>query len=55
MFWNVDDYLDDYPNLKAIPKDIRESASIDGKLYGIPFQKILHVMVLLFGKIGLIN
>lgn len=39
MFWNVESYLDDYPNLKAIPMDIRESASIDGKLYGIPFQK----------------
>ncbi|MFB3159824.1 extracellular solute-binding protein [Neobacillus sp. 179-J 1A1 HS] len=41
MFWNVDDYLDEFPNLKAISKDIRTSASIEGKLYGIPFQKDL--------------
>jgi putative aldouronate transport system substrate-binding protein len=41
MFWNVEDYLDEFPNLKAISKDIRTSASIKGKLYGIPFQKDL--------------
>lgn len=41
MFWNVEDYLDEFPNLKAISKDIRVSASIEGKLYGIPFQKDL--------------
>lgn len=41
MFWNVEDYLDEFPNLKAISKDIRTSASIEGKLYGIPFQKDL--------------
>jgi putative aldouronate transport system substrate-binding protein len=41
MFWNVEDYLDEFPNLKAIPKDIRTSGSIEGKLYGIPFQKDL--------------
>ncbi|MEH7415330.1 extracellular solute-binding protein [Neobacillus drentensis] len=41
MFWNVEDYLDEFPNLKVIPKDIRTSASIEGKLYGVPFQKDL--------------
>lgn len=41
MFWNVEDYIDEFPNLKAISKDIRTSASIEGKLYGIPFQKDL--------------
>ncbi|MGI8384295.1 extracellular solute-binding protein [Robertmurraya sp. P23] len=41
MFWNVEDYLDEYPNLKAISEDTRKSASIEGKLYGIPFQKDL--------------
>ena len=41
MFWNVEDYLDEFPNLKAISKDIRVSASIEGKLYGVPFQKDL--------------
>jgi putative aldouronate transport system substrate-binding protein len=41
MFWNVEEYLDEFPNLKAISKDTRESASIEGQLYGIPFQKDL--------------
>ncbi|HWJ77046.1 MAG TPA: extracellular solute-binding protein [Niallia sp.] len=41
MFWNVEDYLDEFPNLKAISQDVRNSASIEGKLYGIPFQKDL--------------
>jgi putative aldouronate transport system substrate-binding protein len=41
MFWNVEDYLDEYPNLKAISEDTVTSASIEGKLYGIPFQKDL--------------
>jgi putative aldouronate transport system substrate-binding protein len=39
MFWNVEEYLDEYPNLKAISEETRKSASIEGKLYGIPFQK----------------
>lgn len=41
VFWNVEDYLDEFPNLKAISKDIRTSASIEGNLYGVPFQKDL--------------
>ncbi|WP_336989676.1 extracellular solute-binding protein [Bacillus infantis] len=41
MFWNVEEYLDEFPNLKAISQDTRESASIEGKLYGVPFQKDL--------------
>lgn len=41
MFWEVESYLDDYPNLAAISKDTRTSASIGGKLYGVPFQKDL--------------
>jgi putative aldouronate transport system substrate-binding protein len=40
-FWNVEDYLDEFPNLKAISKDKRKSASIEGKLYGVPLQKDL--------------
>ncbi|GIN71861.1 sugar ABC transporter substrate-binding protein [Bacillus sp. J14TS2] len=39
MFWNVEDYLDEFPNLKEISQEIRESASIEGKLYGVPLQK----------------
>ncbi|MBP1043948.1 extracellular solute-binding protein [Vagococcus sp. BWB3-3] len=41
MFWEVEDYLDDYPNLKEISAEMRASASIEGKLYGVPFQKDL--------------
>lgn len=39
VFWEVGPYLDEFPNLKAISQDTRTSASIEGKLYGIPFQK----------------
>jgi len=39
VFWDVGEYLDDYPNLKQISEDRRVAASIEGKLYGIPFQK----------------
>ncbi|MCA1293685.1 extracellular solute-binding protein [Paenibacillus sp. alder61] len=41
MFWDVEPYLDEFPNLASIPEDTRRSASIGGKLYGIPFQKDL--------------
>ena len=39
MFWEVSPYLDEFPNLAAIPQDMRTSASIEGKLYGNPFMK----------------
>ncbi|MEC0167511.1 extracellular solute-binding protein [Paenibacillus graminis] len=39
MFWEVSPYLDEFPNLAAISQDTRTSASIEGKLYGVPFQK----------------
>ncbi|KWX71289.1 extracellular solute-binding protein [Paenibacillus jilunlii] len=39
MFWEVSPYLDEFPNLAAISRDTRTSASIEGKLYGVPFQK----------------
>lgn len=41
MFWEVEPYLDEFPNLAKISEDTRRSASIAGKLYGIPFQKDL--------------
>ncbi|MDO3409678.1 extracellular solute-binding protein [Saccharibacillus sp. CPCC 101409] len=41
LFWEVEPYLNDYPNLAKISEDTRRSASIDGKLYGVPFQKDL--------------
>ncbi|WP_340013116.1 extracellular solute-binding protein [Paenibacillus sp. FSL K6-1318] len=39
VFWEVGPYLDEFPNLKGISQDMRNSASIEGKLYGIPMQK----------------
>lgn len=41
MFWEVSPYLDEFPNLAKISQDTRTSASIAGKLYGVPFQKSL--------------
>ncbi|CAM4268751.1 extracellular solute-binding protein [Paenibacillus tarimensis] len=39
VFWEVGPYLDEFPNLAAISPEMRTSASIDGKLYGVPMQK----------------
>ncbi|MFD1886295.1 extracellular solute-binding protein [Paenibacillus wenxiniae] len=41
LFWEVEPYLKDYPNLAKISPETIKSASIGGKLYGIPFQKDL--------------
>lgn len=41
MFWDVSPFLDEFENLGKISKDTRTSASIEGKLYGIPFQKAM--------------
>jgi putative aldouronate transport system substrate-binding protein len=41
MFWEVESYLNEFPNLANISEDTRKSAYIGGKLYGIPFQKDL--------------
>ncbi|SDP83221.1 carbohydrate ABC transporter substrate-binding protein, CUT1 family [Litchfieldia salsa] len=41
MFWDVGEYLDEYDNLKNISEDMRTAASIEGKLYGVPYQKNL--------------
>lgn len=41
MFWDVSEYLKDYDNLSKISDDRIEAASVDGKLYGVPFQKDL--------------
>ncbi|MFK4300833.1 putative aldouronate transport system substrate-binding protein [Paenibacillus sp. RC254] len=41
LFWDVGSYLDDYDNLKKIPPEVRNAASIEGVLYGVPFQKNL--------------
>ena len=39
MFWEVEDYLKDYPNLANISEDRLEASRINGKVYGVPFQK----------------
>ncbi|MFM9277788.1 extracellular solute-binding protein [Paenibacillus jiagnxiensis] len=41
LFWDVSPYLDDYEHLKEIPQEVRKAASIEGGLYGVPFQKDL--------------
>ncbi|SKC38597.1 extracellular solute-binding protein [Krasilnikoviella flava] len=40
QFWDVEKYLADYPNLAKIDPETLEAAKLDGKLYGVPFQKI---------------
>ena len=35
-FWDISDYLKDYPNLAVIPEAVIQNASINGKLYGVP-------------------
>lgn len=41
QFWDVEPYLADYPNLSQIDEKTIASARVDGKLYGVPFQKPL--------------
>ena len=35
MFWEIGDYIKDYPNLNKMNKLINKNVTIDGKLYGI--------------------
>src|SRR5690625_1825962 len=39
MFWDVEPYLKDYPNLANISEDRLEVSRVDGHIYGVPFQK----------------
>lgn len=39
MFWDVEPYLKDYPNLANISDDRLEASRIKGHIYGVPFQK----------------
>ena len=39
MFWDVEPYLKDYPNLAKISDKTIEASKINGHLYGVPFQK----------------
>jgi len=34
-FWDLTDYLKDYPNLKTNEPDVQQASSINGKVYGI--------------------
>lgn len=36
MFWDLTDYISEYPNLSKHPQAVYENASIDGRTYGIP-------------------
>ncbi|MEU4362772.1 extracellular solute-binding protein [Promicromonospora sp. NPDC023987] len=40
MFWDVEEYLSEFPNLSKIDPQTLEAARIDGELYGVPYQKI---------------
>ncbi|MGO1413050.1 MAG: hypothetical protein ACTHVH_00710 [Microbacterium gubbeenense] len=39
QFWDIEDYLDEFPNLSQIDPQIIEAAKINGHLYGVPAQK----------------
>lgn len=34
-FWDLTDYLDDYPNLKTTFPEVQQASSVNGKVYGI--------------------
>lgn len=36
LFWDLTDYIDDYDNLSTIPDIVRQNASYNGKMYGLP-------------------
>ena len=40
QFWDVEDYLADFPNLSQIDPETIEAARLDGELYGVPYQKV---------------
>lgn len=35
VFWEIGPYLDDYPNLRNLDKEILQQASVDNKIYGL--------------------
>lgn len=41
LFWDLTDYIDEYDNLATIPQAVRENASINGRMYGIPRSRTL--------------
>ncbi|WP_156762160.1 extracellular solute-binding protein [Microbacterium karelineae] len=40
QFWDVEEYLDEFPNLAEIDPQTLEAAKIDGHLYGVPRQQV---------------
>lgn len=41
VFWDLTDYIDDYDNLSTIPMTIRQNASHNGRMYGLPRSRTL--------------
>jgi putative aldouronate transport system substrate-binding protein len=41
MFWDVEPYLEEFPNLAAIDPAIIDAGRIDGGLYGVPTQRLM--------------
>jgi len=39
LFWDVEEFLGDYPNLSQITPEVIDAARLDGVLYGVPFRK----------------
>ncbi|MBD7956492.1 extracellular solute-binding protein [Microbacterium sp. Sa4CUA7] len=39
QFWDVEPYLEEFPNLAEIPDQTLDSARVAGHLYGVPIQK----------------
>lgn len=39
QFWDVEEYLAEFPNLAEIPETTIDVARVDGGLYGVPYQK----------------
>lgn len=50
LFWDVGPYLSEFSNLAKIAPELKEAASIEGVLYGVPFQKNLARSGLIFRK-----
>ena len=39
LFWDVEEFLPDHPNLAQITPEVIDAARLDGVLYGVPFRK----------------
>jgi len=50
MFWELDPYLDQFPNLSAMNPQHYDNIRVDGKLYGIPQYRDIGRAALIFRK-----